>query len=57
MWLVRFLEGTTAWRQRLCAGNVHATTNIAGILISSRVKSQVNWASMTAQMLARYARR
>ena len=37
--------------------NVRATTNIAGVLMSSRVRSQMNCASMTAQMLARYALR
>ncbi len=41
----------------MCRANVHATTNIAGVLMLSRVRLQVNWASMTMQMLARYALR
>ena len=41
----------------MCRAKVHAMTNMAGILISSRVMSHSNWALMTVQMLARYAQR
>ena len=55
--LFAFLRYDSTEAEVMCRANVHATMNISGILMSSRVRLEVNWALMTTQMLARYARR
>ena len=41
----------------MCKAKVHIMSNMTGIMMFSRIMLHSNWASMTVQMLARYAQR